>query len=122
MTPPSVTQHPDAPAVRIDYPGGGLTEIYRYAGEDDAALLDRAMKSVCRSLGLRPADLLAEEDPAAPAAAAYLRADSARKARAIGLTAAQADEALLSLTAQRWAPGQNREAGLHAPSSTRSAA
>lgn len=84
--------------------------------EDTAeSFAERAMKSACRTLAAAASELSAEEDPNAPAVRAYLICGGRRVAQVDGLTADAASAALLSLAAARWAPGQNREAGLHAP-------
>jgi hypothetical protein len=124
------------PAIILRFRDESENHVFPFFEDTAESFAERAMKSACRTLAAAASDLSAEEDPNAPAVRCYLLRDGAsgvgsggppdatggptiaakkRVAQVAGLTADEASHALLSLAAQRWAPGQNREAGLHAP-------
>jgi hypothetical protein len=119
------------PAIILRFRDETENHVFPFFEDSAESFAERAMKSACRTLAAAASDLSAEEDPNAPAVRCYLLRDGAsgvgsggpegptiaarkRVAQVAGLTADEASDALLSLAAQRWAPGQNREAGLHA--------
>ena len=123
------------PAIILRFRDESENHVFPYVEDTIETFAKRAMKSACRTLAAAASDLSAEEDPNAPAVRCYLLRDgtsgvgsggpegptiAARKrvAQVAGLTADEASNALLSLAVQRWAPGQNREAGLHATRTT----
>ncbi len=103
------------PAIILRFRDETENHVFPYVEDTAETFAERAMKSACRTLAAAASDLSAEEDPNAPAVRAYLLRDGKRVCQVAGLTADEASDALLALAAARWAPGQNREAGLHAP-------
>jgi hypothetical protein len=127
------------PAIILRFRDESENHVFPYVEDTIETFAERAMKSACRTLAAAASDLSAEEDPNAPAVRCYLVRNGAsgvasggpaeaiggptiaakkRIAQVAGLTADEASNALLSLAAQRWTPGQNREAGLHATRTT----